>query len=436
MTADAHKPHGEPPPRTSPPRNLRRIGLVAAAAAAVVALVGILQRHGHEAEVAQWTREQAVPTVAIITPQKGAPVQHLQLPGTVQAWYDAPIYARVSGYLKNWYFDYGAHVKKGDVLAKIDAPDLDAQLAAALAKLNSAKAVVKVREAERQFAETTYERWRDSPKGVVSVQEQESKQADYNSAVARLNSAKAEVDADQGDVDRLQALEGYKKITAPFDGIVTARETDIGALINAGSGTGGGNGPELFRVADIHQMRIYVQVPQQLSAGIQPGLVAELHLPQYPDKTFYATVATTSSAINLNARTLLVELHADNPDAQLQPGAYAQVNFELPSNPDVVRIPTSALMFREDGLEVATIGANDKVELRHVTLGRNLGTEVEVLKGLTVSDRLINSPPDSLADGDRVRFAAQSSQGSADAAPSAKTGGESVADDEPQATQR
>jgi RND family efflux transporter MFP subunit len=436
MAADAHKPHGEPPPPTSPPRNLRRIGLVAAAAAAVVALLGILQRHGHEAEVAQWTREQAVPTVAVIAPQKGAPVQRLQLPGTVQAWYEAPIYARVSGYLKNWYFDYGAHVKKGDVLAEIDAPDLDAQLAAALAKLNSAKAVVKVREAERQFAETTYERWRDSPKGVVSVQEQESKQADYNSAVARLNSAKAEVDADQGDVDRLQALEGYKKITAPFDGIVTARETDVGALINAGSGTGGGNGPELFRVADIHQMRIYVQVPQQLSAGIQPGLVAELHLPQYPDKTFKATVATTSSAINLNARTLLVELHADNPDAQLQPGAYAQVNFELPSNPDVVRIPTSALMFRENGLEVATIGANDKVELRRVTLGRNLGTEVEVLKGLTVSDRLINSPPDSLADGDRVRFAAQSSQGSAGAAPSAKTGGESVAEDEPEAKQR
>jgi RND family efflux transporter MFP subunit len=432
MAADAHKPHGEPPPPTSPPRNLRRIGLVAAAAAAVVALLGILQRHGHEAEVAQWTREQAVPTVAVIAPQKGAPVQRLQLPGTVQAWYEAPIYARVSGYLKNWYFDYGAHVKKGDVLAEIDAPDLDAQLAAALAKLNSSKAVVKVREAERQFAETSYERWRDSPKGVVSVQEQESKQADYNSAVARLNSANAEVDADQGDVDRFQALEGYKKITAPFDGIVTARETDVGALINAGSGTG----PELFRVADIHQMRIYVQVPQQLSAGIQPGLVAELHLPQYPDKTFTATVATTSSAINLNARTLLVELHADNPDAQLQPGAYAQVDFELPSNPDVVRIPTSALMFRENGLEVATIGANDKVELRHVTLGRNLGTEVEVLKGLTMSDRLINSPPDSLADGDRVRFAAQSSQGSADAAPSAKTGGENVAEDEPEAKQR
>ena len=187
------------------------------------------------------------------------------------------------------------------------------------AKLNSARADVKVREAEKQFAETTYQRWRDSPKGVVSVQEQESKEADYNSAIARLNAAKAEVAADQGEVDRLQALENFKNITAPFDGVVTARETDIGALINAGSGTGGGNGPELFRVADIHEMRIYVQVPQQLSAGIKAGLTADLHLPQYPDKTFKATVATTSSAINTSARTLLVELHADNADGRCSP---------------------------------------------------------------------------------------------------------------------
>ena len=246
-----------------------------------------------------------------------------------------------------------------------------------------------------QFAESTYQRWRDSPKGVVSVQEQEGKQADYNSAVARLNSATAEVAADQGEVDRLKALEEFKRITAPFDGVVTARETDIGALINAGSGRRG-NGPELFRVADIHKMRIYVQVPQQLSAGIRQGLTADLHLPQYPDKTFKATVATTSSAINTSARTLLVELHADNPDGLLQPGAYARVDFELPSNPDVVRIPTSALIFREHGMEVAIVGPGDKIELKPITLGRNLGTEVEVIKGLTVADRVVNSPPDSL----------------------------------------
>ncbi len=403
------------------------IALVAVAAAIVVALFGILQRRSHEEEVKQWTQEQAIPTVAVISPRQGAAVQHLVLPGTVQAWYEAPIYARVSGYLKNWYFDYGARVKKGDLLAEIDAPDLDAQLAAAEAKFNSAKATVNVREAEREFAATTYQRWRDSPKGVVSVQEQESKQADYNSAVARQNAAQAEAAADRGYVDRLQALEGYKRITAPFDGVVTARETDIGALINAGSGTGGGNGPELFRVADIHEMRVYVQVPQQLTAGIQQGLTATLNLPQHPDTTFEATVATTSNAINESARTLLVELHAANPDGQLQPGAYAQVKFELPSNPHVVRLPTSALIFRENGMEVATIGADNKIEMKPITLGRNLGTEVEVLKGLTLSDRVVNSPPDLLAGGDSVRIAGQQSSSGGNVEQSAKPGSENIA---------
>jgi RND family efflux transporter MFP subunit len=412
MVSEDHRP---PQETASPPRNLRRVGLIAAAAAIVIAVFGILQRRSHEAEVSQWTQEQAIPTVAVITPRAGASAQRLVLPGTVQAWYEAPIYARVPGYLKDWNFDYGAHVKKGDVLAEIETPDLDAQLAAAQAKLNSARALVNVRQAEKQFAETTYQRWRDSPKGVVSVQEQEGKEADYNSAVARLNSATAEVAVDQGEVDRLQALESFKNITVPFDGVVTARETDIGALINAGSGTGGGSGPELFKVADIHKMRIYVQVPQQLSAGIKAGLNAELHLPQYPDKIFKATVATTSSAINTSARTLLVELHADNPNGELQPGAYAQVDFELPTNPNVVQIPTSALVFRERGTEVAIIGPGDKIELRPITLGRNLGTEIEVLKGLTVSDRLVNSPPDSLATGDTVRIAGQPAAGSANA---------------------
>jgi RND family efflux transporter MFP subunit len=405
MASDDHKPQHAMPP----PRNLRRIGLIAAAAAILIAAFGILQRHSHEAEVAQWTNQQAVPIVAVVTPETGAAVHHLVLPGTVQAWYEAPIYARVPGYLKNWNFDYGAHVKKGDVLGEIETPDLDAQLAAAQAKLNAGRAVVKVREAERQFAESTFQRWRDSPKGVVSVQEQESKQADYSSAAARLNSASAEVAANQGEVDRLQALESFKNIVAPFDGVLTARETDIGALINAGSGTGGGNGPELFRVADIHRMRVYVQVPQQLSAGIENGLAAELHLPQYPDKTFEAAVATTSSSINTSARTLLVELHADNPNGKLQPGAYAQVEFELPSDPNVVRVPTSALIFRQRGMEVAIVGPDNKIVLKPITLGRNLGTEVEVVKGLSVADKIVNSPPDSLADGDIVRVAGKQS---------------------------
>jgi RND family efflux transporter MFP subunit len=406
---EPHNPAPRPPdeqakPPSRPLKGLRWIGLLALLVAIGVVAGGILERRSHETDVAQWTNEQAIPTVAVITPKTGPTHQSLVLPATIQAWYEAPIYARVSGYLKDWYFDYGAHVKKGDVLATIDAPDLDAQLAAAQARLNSAQAVVKVREAEKQFAESTYKRWRDSPAGVVSVQEQQSKQADFDSAVARVNAANADVQQDQGEVDRLAALEDFKKLVAPFDGIVTARETDIGALINAGSGTG----PELFRVADIHKVRIYVQVPQQLTAGIRPGLTAELTLPQYPDKTFKSTIATTSSAINMSARTLLVELHTDNPDGLLQPGAYAQVTFQLPTDPNIMRIPTSALIFREQGLQVATLGPGDKIELKSVKLGRNLGTDVEVVSGLSPSDRVVNSPPDSLSAGDVVRVAERS----------------------------
>lgn len=388
-----------------PLKGLRLMGILAVLVAIGVVAGGILERRNHETDVTKWTNEQAIPTVSIIKPTAGPAKQTLVLPATVQAWYEAPIFARVTGYLKDWYFDYGAHVKKGDVLAVIEAPDLDAQLAAAEQKLKSAQAVVKVREAEKQFAELTYERWKNSPPGVVSVQEQASKQADYNSALSQLTAAYADVGQDQGELDRLKEFENFKKIVAPFDGVVTARETDIGALINAGSGTGGGSGPELFKVADIHKMRIFVQVPQQLSAGIRAGLTADLTLPQYPDKTFKSTVATTSSAINLAARTLLVELHADNPDGLLQPGAYAQVTFELPTDPNVVRIPTSALLFRQQGLQVATLGPGDKVELKSVKLGRNLGTDVEVVSGLSASDRVINSPADSIAAGDVVRVA-------------------------------
>jgi RND family efflux transporter MFP subunit len=373
--------------------------------AAGIAIGGILLRRQQEGEVTKWTVEQAVPTVATIKPKQGVSGQQMVLPGDIEAWYEAPIYARVNGYLKNWYFDFGAHVRKGQLLADIDAPDLDAQLAAAKAKLASAEAQVKVRDAERLFADTTYARWRDSPKGVVSEQETESKKAEYGSAVARYNAAVADANVNQSQVDQLTALEAFKRIVAPFDGIVTARNTDVGALINAGSGVGGGTGPQLFRVADVHEMRVFVQVPQEMSSGMRAGLTAELALPQYPDKTFKAVVATTAEAIAKTSRTLLVELHADNTDNLLQPGTFAQVHFNLPDNPSTLRIPTSALIFREDGVQVAVLGPDNKVELKQVKLGRNLGTEFEVLKGLTSSDTVINSPPDSLSPGEVVKVA-------------------------------
>ncbi|HMJ27666.1 MAG TPA: efflux RND transporter periplasmic adaptor subunit [Xanthobacteraceae bacterium] len=401
------------PPRS--PRILRWAGLAALIVAVAVAATGILRRQQQQTEVAQWTQAEAIPTVSIVTPQQGVSGLQLVLPGDVKAWHDAPIYARVNGYLKNWYFNYGARVKTGQVLAEIEAPDLDGQLAAAQAKLNAANSEVKVRQAEQDFAKTTYERWGDSPNGVVSVQETQMKKGDYDSATARLSAAQAGVNAAKDEVDRLQALESFKRITVPFDGVVTERNTDIGALINAGSGVGGGSGPVLFRVADVHKMRIFVKVPQKVSAGLQEGMTAELVLPQYPDKTFNAVVVTTSRAIDMTSRTLLVELDADNPNDLLQPGTYAQVHFNLPANPDIMHVPTSALLFREHGLEVAVIGQDNKIELKKVTLGRNLGTQIEVLKGLTPSDRVVNSPPDSLSDGDVVHFAGEPAQASKEA---------------------
>jgi RND family efflux transporter MFP subunit len=390
----------EPPPRSNKARWMAPIAVLVAIG---IAIAGILTRRHEESEVTKWTVEQAVPVVATITPKQGVSGQQLVLPGDIEAWYEAPIYARVSGYLKNWYFDFGAHVQKGQLLADIDAPDLDAQLDAAKAKLASAQAQVKVRDAERQFADTTYARWRDSPKGVVSEQETESKKAEFGSTVARYNAALADANVNQSQVDQLTALEAFKHIVAPFDGIVTSRNTDVGALINAGSGVGGGSGPQLFRVADVHEMRVFVEVPQEMSAGMHAGLTADLVLPQYPDKTFKAVVATTAEAIAKTSRTLLAELHADNTDKLLQPGTFAQVHFNLANSPNTLRIPTSALIFREDGVQVALLGPGNKIELRSLTLGRNLGTEFEVLKGLTASDAVVNSPSDSLSSGEVVK---------------------------------
>ena len=406
---DSH-PHHTPPEQeirpnkiAAPPSRSRWVGGIALLVAVGVAVAGILWRHQQESEVAKWTAELAVQTVATVTPKQGVTGQQIALPGDIEAWFEAPIYARVNGYLQAWHFDFGAHVEKGQLLAEIDAPDLDAQLAAAKAKFNSAQAQVNVREAERNFAETTYTRWRESPKGVVSEQETESKKAEFGSADARYKAAIAEANVNQSEVDRLTALEHFKRIRAPFDGIVTQRNTDVGALINAGSGVGGGTGPQLFRVADVHEMRVFVQVPQEMSSNMKAGLTAEMALPQYPDKTFKATVSTTSEAINKTARTLLVELHADNADNLLQPGTFAQVRFNLPDTPGTLRIPTSALIFREAGPQLALLGPGDKVELRSIKLGRNLGTEFEVLAGLAASDTVINSPPDSLSPGEQVR---------------------------------
>ncbi len=348
-------------------------------------MVGIVQRHNSKREFAQWTDAQAIPTVTIVHPQPETQAQSLELPGDVGAWYQALIYARSSGYLKVWYKDIGAHVKRYDLLGEIDTPDLDQQFLRAKADLNAAIA-------NETLAEVTAGRWQALlPSAAVSRQSVDEKVADAAALRAKVAAAHA-------DVARLEALERFKKLTAPFDGVVTARKTDIGMLINAGVGPW----PALFAVADIHAMRIYVRVPQSLSPQVKPGIKATLTLPQYPDQTFRATVLTTANAIDTTSRTVLVELIADNNDGRLWPGAYAGVTFDLPADAKIVQIPASALLFQSEGLQVAVLGPGDRVQIKSIQVGRNFGTTVQILSGLSIDDKVIDNPADAIFAGEHV----------------------------------
>jgi RND family efflux transporter MFP subunit len=365
---------------------LALIGVVAVG----VAFVGISSREREESDLIRLTQTEAIPTVELVSPSRGTSAQHLVLPGEVEAWFSAPIYARVSGYVKMWYKDIGAKVKVGEILAEIDTPDLDQQYEEAKGELAKA-------QANAALAELTAKRWQAMRvTDAVSQQTADEKAGDYNAK-------KAEVAAASADVARLAAMEGFKKITAPFDGVVTARKIDVGALVSSTPG----NAPDLFDVADVHEMRIYVDVPQAFSAQVHVGMTAQLKLPQFPNRSFDATVATTSNAISQHSRSLLVELRRDNKDGLLQPGAFVEVEFDLPPDPNALRIPASALIFRRLGPEVATVDANDKVVLKPVVVGRDLGQEVEIKSGLSPGDRIIRSPSDSIAAGDQVRVAGQ-----------------------------
>lgn len=391
-------------PRTS--RRLGLLGLAALCVAVAVAVTGILGRRQSEAELQGWTDAAAVPTVAVVTPGRGEGHQELVLPGDIGAWYEAPIYARVTGYVKMWYQDIGAHVTAGQLLAEIDAPDLDQQFAQAKGNLSMARA-------NEGLAVLTAQRWKAlRTTDSVSQQTTDEKAGDAAAKHAAVIAAEAEV-------QRLAALENFKRITAPFDGVVTARKTDVGALINAGGGTG----PELFAVADIHQMRIYVRVPQAFAPQLRIGMTATLKLPQQAARTALATLATTANAIAMDSRTILAELHADNADGVLLPGTFAEVHFQLPEPPDVLRLPTSALLFRAQGLEVATVGPGDRVVLKPIEAGRDLGTDIEVTAGITAADRVIDSPPDSIAAGELVKPAAPEPPASANVAEGAPPAG-------------
>jgi RND family efflux transporter MFP subunit len=368
-------------------RRLRLIGLVAGIAAIALAVYGVVDRARSKQEVEVWTNEQAIATVKLIKPQLGPSEGELVLPGNVSAFYTGSIYARVNGYVKDWYEDIGAHVKKGQVLAVIDSPDLDQQLAQARADLLRA-------QANRALADVTYGRWDSlSKKNIVSQQAKDEK---YGDAMAKA----ADVQAAQANVARLEAMTSFKNLTAPFDGIVTARSLDIGDLVDAGGKTG----KALFVVSDLHAMRIYVNVPQAFLRDMKEGLKATLQLPGM-DETFEASLLTTSNAVSEQSRTALVQLLADNHAGKLWPGAFAMVHFHIPSDPNILRIPATALIFGPRGMQVAKVEAHNKVVLSKVQLGRNLGNDVEIVSGVSLSDRIVDSPQETLASGDKVRIA-------------------------------
>ena len=366
-------------------RKLSIIGLVAGIVAVLVVVTGIRAREDSDTKLREWTDNQAIPTVAVTLPDGKVLNATLDLPGRLEAYYRAPIFARVSGYLKSWSADIGAKVKAGQVIAEIEAPDLDQQLLQARADLASAEASARLSEATLNRRKTLI------ASNFVSMQEIDERTAD-------LSNKNGTVKADQANVERLEALAGYKKITVPFDGIVTSRDTDVGALINAG----GNSGPAMFVVSDIRKLRVYVNVPQSYVPAIKIGAKAIITVPDYPNRTFPATVEASSQSVDVGSGTTRMQLGFDNSSGELMPGAYANVRMSLVRDGLPLHIPASALIFNQNGLRVATVGPDDKVQFKTVTIARDLGRDIELASGISPDDRIIVAPPDGIADGDQV----------------------------------
>jgi len=369
-------------------RKLGIVGLLASAALVLVVVTGIRAREDSDGKLREWTDKQAIPTVAVALPDARILSDTLDLPGRMEAYYRAPILARVNGYLKSWSADIGSQVKAGQVIAEIEAPDLDQQLLQARADLTSQQASAKLSEATLTRRKTLI------ASNFVSMQEIDERSAD-------LDNKKAAVNSSQANVERLEALAGYKKITVPFDGVVTARDTDVGALINAG----GGSGPPMFVISDIRKLRVYVNVPQNYVPAIKIGAKAVITVPEYPNRTVLATVEASAQSIDVGSGTTRMQLGLDNSSGALMPGAYANVKLSLQRDTVPLHIPASALIFNQSGLRVATVGPDDKVKFKTVTVARDLGRNIELGSGLSPDDRVILAPPDGIADGDQVHVA-------------------------------
>ena len=377
------------PSRTRP----KLIAAVAALILGGLVIHGIVERHDNVADLQNVANQDAVAPVEVTSPAAGPATRFVTLPGNIKAWYTAPIYAQVSGYVHKWYVDYGAFVKAGTLLAAIDAPTVDAQYQAALAKLAVAKT-------NSVLADVTATRWK-ALSGTEAVS-----QEDVDIKVADAAAKKAQVQAAEDEVQRDLALTKFERIVAPFDGIVTARNTDIGNYVSPAGGDVSSHGAaaELYSVADVHAMRIFVSVPQDYAAMLNAGLHATFTVPQYPGRVFDAQLVTTANAFDPQTRTVVAELVAQNPEHLLWPGTYATVRFEVPSDKNVLVIPEQALLFRDQGMQVALVDSHDRVHLQNVKLGLNLGQNVQVVSGLKPDDRVIVSPSAGILEGQQVRI--------------------------------
>jgi len=365
------------------PRGLRVAGIVGGAVLLGIVAIGLTTRARSNSELRAWTTENSVPPVALIDPSPAGSLANLQLPGRLEAYSEAPIYARANGYLKRWNVDIGTPVKAGQVLAEIETPDLDQALAQARADLTKA-------QADAELANSTAQRWR-SMKGTGAVSQQA-----VNEKVGDAASKNAAVTSARANLERLVATQGFKRVVAPFSGIVTARNTDVGALITSGTGNA------LFTVSDTSKLRVYVQVPQVYMPAIQIGQSAELSVPEYPGRSFNAKIERTARAISAHSGGSLVQMVVDNGGGLLLPGGYADVSIGLTGTAEGASIPASALIFNSDGLHVAVLGEGDKAVMKPVGIVRDLGKSIEV-SGLAAGDRVIDSPPESLVAGDQVR---------------------------------
>jgi RND family efflux transporter MFP subunit len=377
------------------------VGIAAALLLACFIVVEIIRLlDAHSLASAADAAYAAPPPVDVVEAKAVSTGQDLVLPGQTAAWYETTIYARVNGYVGNWLVDIGDHVKKGQVLATIETPELDAEFTAARAQLQSSQAQVRARQAEAEFSKTTNERWRDSPKGVVSEQEKDSKKADYQSAQARLYSAKAQVALDQAKVDQYSAMTAFKQVTAPFDGTITERKIDIGNLVTAGS-TSATTG--LYRIAQCDPLRVFVDVPQNSAAELsQPGVPAQIRSQGAVPGVFAGKIARSAQAVNVQARTMRVEVDMPNADHRLMPGMYVDVGFQLPPRGGVA-VPAATLIFRPGGTQVARVGANDKVSFVNVDIVRDNGALLELGSSVRPGDRLVLNISSQIAAGQTVR---------------------------------